>query len=155
MVCYSLKKIASVEVSSFLDFSTCYAAKTIRLTPLRFCTSWYRIQIYGHRLIVKENKHSRMLLFVVFFEFIIHYCKLYFSLLKHFNSICVSMISFFADDPFDSSVNYHHCTGSARRHLAEKGRSFKWYAKPCSLKDCVLFRMESANAMLGYFAVTV
>jgi hypothetical protein len=65
------------------------------------------------------------------------------------------MISFFANYSFYARVNYHHGTGSARRHFAEKCRSLKWYPKLCCLDDRVLFRMERAYAVLGYVAVAV
>jgi hypothetical protein len=95
------------------------------------------------------------LLFIVFHNFIVHYTELDSCLFKHLNGICIGVVAFFAHNPFDARVNYHHGAGAAWRHFTEQRSAFQGYSKPCGLEDCILLGMKRANTVHAYFAITV
>jgi hypothetical protein len=65
------------------------------------------------------------------------------------------VITFFANNTFYARINYHHGAGPTRRHFAEKCCPFKRNPKSGRLDNCILFRVERSDAVLGYVAATV
>src|SRR3989338_361262 len=75
--------------------------------------------------------------------------------MKHFFRFASSMVFFFTNNLFDTSINDHLCANCTRCHFTIKGGTINGDPYLCGLNNRILFGVSSADAVLALVTIFV